>query len=305
MLKVEWLRTLDDVSRLGSFTSVALARGVSAMAISKQIVGLEQEVGEALLNRSTRKVSLTEAGRVLLEKSQVLLNEHKVIEAWLTDRLGEPAGTLNVVISEEAILRYTVTPWVGEFLRRYPKIDLTLNLMTDFSRIKTLNADVFWGMSKYIGDMIPGLRRKPLIQTAFGIYGSEAYFDQYGVPHTPADLVDHFVIGNTHNSPQNILIVRDGKDFNDGFLEGVYLPTRVIADANGEEFAAQGVGLINGGSAMIDHSRPPWDKLIPVLQNYWVDGAHAYAYYHQTKIEQPKVRAFIDFFYDKRTEWAQ
>ncbi len=305
MLKVEWLRTLQDVSQQGSFSAVALKRGVSAMAISKHIAGLEQQVGEALLNRSTRHITLTEAGQSLLEKSQILLEEHGAIEAWLAERHGEPAGNLTVIIAEEHILRMTVTPWVGEFLQRYPKVKLTIHLMTDFNQLQSVKADVYWGLSKYLGDVMPGLKRKSLIETAFGIYGSHEYFAQHGVPQTPTDLANHYVIGNTHNTPQNSLVVRGGKDFNDGFLEGVFLPTYVVTDANGEEYAAQGLGLINGATAMVDHTRSPWDRLIPVLQDYWVGGVQAYAYYHQTKIEQPKVRAFIDFFFAKCEQWVQ
>ncbi|TCS35683.1 LysR family transcriptional regulator [Reinekea marinisedimentorum] len=305
MLKTDWIETLAEVKRLGSFTAVARKRGVTTMAISKQIAQFESRINEALVNRSKRTLTLTEVGESILLRSQQLLAEKEALDSWLEERNSEPSGTLKVAVLEEPVLRLTLTPWLGDFLQRYPKIKLEIETLSRISDFQQVKADVFWGVGPYLGELMPGLKRKPLLKTRFGIYASPEYLQRYGTPENPSDLKGHFVIGSSHNQPPNLLIVKGGRDFSDKRIEGAYLETKVISDNNGLLFAEQGLGLINSAESLLNHklSLKPMN-LVPVLESYWLDGIEAYAYFHQTKIEQPKVRAFLDFFYGKLDQWG-
>jgi DNA-binding transcriptional LysR family regulator len=305
MLKLEWIRTLADVHQMGSFTAVANSRGVSAMAISKQVSGLESQLNEPLINRSHRKVSLTESGVLLLERSQVLLDEHTALNDWLEGRNQKPSGTLKVAGLEEEVIALTITPWVSEFLDLYPDIHLELNLITDFQQILEIPTDIYWGLGKYLGDKQPGLKRKPLLTSRYGIYASDRYLARYGEPKTPSDLTDHYVIGNLNNKPTNSLIVKGGLGFQSDDYDGDYLKAKVTTVTGSFELAEQGLGIINCAEVLFDsYYAQRHERLKPILQDYWMDGIEAFAYYHQTKIEQPKVRAFLDFFYEKRNQWV-
>lgn len=303
MLKTEWIKTLADVVDLGSFSAVALHRGVSAMAISKQISGLEKQVDEALLTRSSKKVQLTEAGRILLERSAVLLVEHAALSDWITERHREPSGVLTVVGFEDNIVNLTITPWVGAFLARYPKITLDIKVASDFMSITKHNADIYWGLSESLGLISPGLKRKKLHSTCFGIFAAPAYLERYGVPSCPAELEGHFIVGYTGNQPSNTLVVNPVLNYA-GDIVGHSMETKVISSTGNVQLAIQGLGIINASDEYFEIRAAVKDgTLVPILKDYWYQGVNTFAYYHQVRKEQPKVRVFLDFFFAKRSEW--
>lgn len=305
-MKIEWIETLNRVRQTGSFTAVARSRGVTPMAISKQISALENELGEALIQRSRRGASLTEAGRLLLTRSEGLLREQEQLQSWLEGRHGEPSGTLKVLCLESELVNMTLTPWMGEFMRRYPKLTVEIILVPHFQEIDIDQADVFWAFGKYLGYVHPGLKQKRLLQTRFGIYASQEYLAEHGVPQTPDDLDDHWVIGNNNNQPPNFLVVQTGAEVEEEGFDGREVPYRVTTVTGHAELAEQGLGVMNMAENLFDgvlHDKHP--ALMPILQDYWVGGLEAFAYYHRVAWEQPKVRVFLDFFSRKATEWAQ
>ena len=151
---------------------------------------------------------------------------------------------------------------------------------------------------------MPGLRRRKLLTLRHGIFASPEYLQRMGTPETPDDLDSHFCIGYSANEPNNSLVVKGGKGFKDDHLEGVYMQTSVITQADCVELAEQGLGIINIGDPifrLLNQERAL--NLVPILEDYWCGDMHAYAYYHQTSLEQPKVQAFLDFFFEKRAKW--
>ena len=305
-MKIEWIECLDQVRQMGSFTAVARHRGVTPMAISKQMLALESELGEALIQRSRRGASLTEAGRELLKRSEGLLHEQQALHNWLEGRHGEPAGMLKVLCLESELVNLTLTPWMGEFMRRYPKIKLQLILAPHFQEIDIDQADIFWAFGKYMGHVHPGLKQKRLLHTRFGIYASSRYLDEFGVPETPDDLDHHWMIGNNNNQPIDFLVIDTGADAVTEGFDGRQVPYRVTTVTGAMELAEQGLGITNMAESLFTETyRRNYPTMTPILEDYWVDGLDAFAYYHQVSLEQPKVRVFLDFFSDRIVEWAQ
>lgn len=305
-MKIEWIECLDQVRVMGSFTAVARSRGVTPMAISKQIAALENEFGQALIQRSRRGASLTEAGWQLLERSAGLLRERQQLQNWLEDRHGEPSGTLKVLCLESELVNLTLTPWMGEFMRRYPKLTVQVILAPHFHEIDIDQADIYWAFGKYLGHVHPGLKQKRLLQTRFGIYASTNYLAEYGLPETPEDLDRHWMIGNNNNQPVNFLVVDTGAGpVTEGF-DGCQVPYRVTTATGAMELAEQGLGITNMAESLFTSTyRRRFPTMTPILEAYWHDGLDAFAYYHHVTYEQPKVRAFLDFFSDRIVEWAQ
>lgn len=153
----------------------------------------------------------------------------------------------------------------------------------------------------YLGQRYPGLKRRTLWSSPYGIYASPAYLKKMGTPETLADLEAHNVIGYLHNQPSNVLVAKD----ENGQPHYVTPQSQIKTVAGHVELAAAGLGLINAPATtqairdLVDDGH-----LCLVLEEHWWEGAEVYAYYHPSRPVQSKVRAFLDFFVAKREEWA-
>ncbi|MCJ8319147.1 MAG: hypothetical protein MJK12_05910 [Colwellia sp.] len=112
------------------------------------------------------------------------------------------------------------------------------------------------------------------------------------------------MIGHSHQQASNILIVNKTADSRQQEMDFVQLDAPIKTVSGQAKFAVQGIGLINAlvdnhdiKSYLVNH------QLTPALVNYWHTSAENFLYYHQVKFEQPKVRAFIDFFLSKIKYW--
>ncbi len=303
MIKTEWIRSFAQVVELGSFSAVAIEQNVSPMAISKQIRNLEKQVEEALFNRSGKNLQLTEAGHLLLERSQLLRQEHAALSDWLFERHKEPTGLLRVIAHEDDVINLTITPWISEFLNLYPKIQLDISVKPSLVDIEKDVADVYWGLGYYLVRFSPGIKRKRLVSSKYGVYASPEYIAKYGTPKGPDDLSDHFLVGYAYDKPSNMLIINPTLNY-EGEMDSLHMNTRVVSTVGNIEMAIQGLGIINA-SDIVPHVKSAVNsgKLVPILETYWYSPIHVYAYYHQVRSEQPKVRAFLDFFTSKQSMW--
>src|SRR5438477_9310448 len=111
----------------GSFAAAAKALGISAVAVGKNVQRLERQLGVRLLQRSTRKLSLTEEGRLFYERCTGPLRELESAQAAVKDRGRAPAGRIRVT-SVTPFGRTYVLPLIPAFSSRYPEIDIELHL---------------------------------------------------------------------------------------------------------------------------------------------------------------------------------
>ena len=297
-LKLEWLETLSQLIQHGSFTKVAQVQGVSPMAISKQINGLEQSVGEAVLIRTTRKLSLTVFGRELADQMSSVIQAQQGLAHWLETRQSEPQGIVRI-IGVDRILDLCITPFLGEFALAFPKIQVELHYLNTVPGKDLPDFDLAWGFGSFLGGLYPGLIRKHLLDSHFGIYGSPAYLQQFGTPKQPMDLSDHWIIGNLTNRPSNILVVK-GTDQDHQGIPFIELKAKVTTTGNPLPLGLQGLGLFNASPHFLDIQQAlSTGKIVEVLRPYWLQTRENYLYYHQTRLEQPKVRACLNFFLNK------
>jgi DNA-binding transcriptional LysR family regulator len=181
-----------EVARERSFTRAAARLGVSQSALSYTVRTLEARIGLQLLTRTTRSVSLTEAGERLLRSIGPRLDEIDLEVAALSDLRDKPAGTVRITAIEhaaEAILWPKLVP----VLRAYP--DVNIEIINDY-RLVDIAAERFDGGVRLGGhvdkDMI-AVRISAGFRTA--IVAAPSYFDVRPMPATPRDLVDHDCIG--------------------------------------------------------------------------------------------------------------
>lgn len=298
MFKMEWLRSFVRVAEFNSFSEAARQTGFTAMAVSKHIAQLEADLGEPLFERSTRVVRLTEFGTQFRDRALSLLMEQEALADWVASRKEEPKGVLKVV-GMEVPLMATVIPYVREFRERFPGIELEIDVVNELVDPKSRAFDVAWGLGKYLGDFHPGLVRRRLITTAYGVFASPAYLQEYGDPKHPRDLAGHRVLSQLHDEPNNFLIVNE-TGTRGGSFPLCYLDAPVKSSAGHLELCIQGLGLMNASAGLPNVRRALEEgTIVPVLEPYWFREMDMYLYTHQVRQRQPKVDAFIAFFLDK------
>lgn len=176
------------IAREGSFRGAALALGMSTTALSNAVAKLEANLGVRLFNRTTRSVSLSDAGRVFVEQvSPALQDIHGAMDA-VRSQQATPSGTLRIN-AFAAAAREIISPLVLEFLRRHPEVHI--DLVTE-GRLVDIVAEGF-DLGVRRSDLVPA----DMIAVPLGrpqraiVVGSAAYFKQHGKPRVPSDLIKH------------------------------------------------------------------------------------------------------------------
>lgn len=295
MLKTDWLESFNAVALAGSFTAAARERQLSTMALSKHIAALESALGEALFERTTRRVRLTEFGGDFLARAGQVLREQENLADWVASRRAEPSGCIRVVGMEQP-LQATIIPFLAEFRRAYPGIEVEVDAVNELLDPHRHLFDVAWGVGQYLGDRFPGLVRRRLMRVVNGIFASPDYLARFGTPHHPDDLSAHRVLPQLHDEPNDFLIVSGGA-VDDGGFPHTRMQAPVRTSTGHLELCLQGLGLINAAPDLpVIRRSVASGRLIPVLEAYWYDALDNYYYIHQVRQRQPKVEAFTNFF---------
>jgi DNA-binding transcriptional LysR family regulator len=182
------LRALIAVGHERSFTKAAAKLGVSQSALSQTVRQLESRLGVRLLTRTTRSVSLTEAGERLVRTVAPRFEEIEAELAALSELRDTPAGTIRITAGDHAI-RSVLWPKLAKFLPRYPDIKVEVVIDYGLTDIVTerYDAGVRWG-EQVARDMI-AVRIGPDVR--FAVVGAKPYFAKRSPPKTPQDLIGH------------------------------------------------------------------------------------------------------------------
>lgn len=179
------------VARRGSFRAAALDLGMSTTALSSAVAKLEASLGVQLFNRTTRSVSLTEAGRAFVERATPALKDIEDAMTAARAQQAEPAGTLRINAFASAA-RDVLAPLVFAFLRRWPRV--AVDIVTE-ERLVDIVAEGF-DLGLRSADLVP----VDMIAIPVGaprrhaVVGAPAYFERHGRPRVPTDLLRHACI---------------------------------------------------------------------------------------------------------------
>lgn len=288
------------VARHGSFTKAATETGVTRAALSQNLKALEKQLGTRLLYRTTREMSLTEAGQHLLDSVRPSLAAIDLALRDLDEANGEPSGVLRVNTARIAA-RHLIEPHLGEFLARYPRVTLELMLDDGLSNILAEGCDAGIRLGESLVERMIAVPISPTMEMA--VVGSPAYFDRYGVPGTPAQLVHHNCVNYRYRGGG----LHDWEFADPGTnheftveVKGRYL----VNDDDGMLRAAlQGVGLIQHIDVAVRHSMDK-GELVRVLRDWCPPFAGFYLYAPSREQMPLKLRAFLDFLVEKRNTTA-
>lgn len=180
-----FIRTAETLS----FVQAAQLLGISASAVGKNVARLEQQLGVRLLNRSTRSVSLTVEGALLLARSRPILEQLRDVEAEITQAVAHPSGKLHVSLP---VVGYRlITPLLPLFSQLYPDIELDF----DFSDRLVNVIDEGFDVAIRSGEMQDSrLQARALGPFRFVLCASPGYLALQGTPSCSDELVDHHCI---------------------------------------------------------------------------------------------------------------
>lgn len=184
---LELIRTFREVATRGSFSMAAKTLDVSKANVSKYVAELETRLGVRLLNRSTRTVSLTDAGHLLLERSTPLVEMIELTRLELQQRSRQPGGRLRLT-APQSLGHNELPALLGEFMALYPDVTISLDLSNQVVDMVNEGIDV----ALRVGRITDGsLIVRKLRQLHFTVAASPAYWERRGQPSHPDDLADH------------------------------------------------------------------------------------------------------------------
>ncbi|WP_068468715.1 LysR family transcriptional regulator [Candidatus Protochlamydia phocaeensis] len=288
MPSLDRLSLFVKVVEANSFIAVADQLNLSRAAISKQIALLEQELGVKLMERTTRRLRLTEAGELYYARCKHLFQVMEEMQAMMSTLRKEPTGTLRVICARYFGEKYVI-PHLGEFLAAYPRLKVDLELAERVPNLSKEEIDLVLGMS------IPGpleAVQRTISQTRYAICASPAYFEQFGIPKKPMDLVGHRYLTHSMRQPDDVLEFAENLQIHiDPFLR--------LNDANALlTCALDGLGIVKLHYYMVKEALKE-QKLVEVLTQYSQRIYPIYVCYIQNRYLLPKIRHFIDFMLAK------
>lgn len=273
-----------------SFTKAALISGVSKAAISKQIARLEANLGAKLIYRTTRRLSLTEAGQALYTHCARINEEAEAAHQAVNHLFSEPRGVLRVSASVAFGIQH-VMPAISEFLHLYPQLSVHLGLSDQFVDIAQEGFDVVIRLTNKLGANV--VARK-LAEFDYVLCASPTYLAKYGTPKTPQELTEHNCLFYSYMDPHA-----------EWELEGP--AGRVSVQVTGKFFvnsseavriaAQQGLGIALEPTYSVgeDIHKGALRIVLPEYNPHGRFGNSVFAVYMPTRYLPPKSRVFIDF----------
>ncbi len=284
-----------------SFTASAKILGLSKSAVSKQVSRLEDRLGIRLLNRTTRRLSLTEAGAIFFEKCQTVISVAEQAEQAVSRLSNVPRGLLKINAPMSFGIK-RMAPLLAAFREQYPevKIDLVLN-----DQVIDLVEEGF-DVGIRIGRLMDSrLMAKKISSCKMALVASPSLFKEKAIPIVPAELSGiNFLHYSYVSRASGLKLVGESGTVN--------IPVKGDFTANNGDFILSAVQEGMGFACMptfICGDLIRERKLVKILPEWEIDNDHAiYVVYPINRNLPPKARVFIDFlgsFFTDIPEWDQ
>lgn len=295
-LRMQDIGFIALLAQTGSLSAAARESKVSVAAVSKHLSAIEKRLGAALVNRSTRRLSLTAEGGLCVSRGKVLLQSLEELSAAISGSTAAPSGLLRVNTTL-GFGRSHVSAAVAEFSKLFPAVQVRLQLSVD---PPALTQDAFDVCIRFGAPPDARVPAQLVARNERWICASPQYLAKYGTPQTPAALTEH-----------DLIAIRQGEDAygvlklthrQSGKTSAVKMHSRLTTNDGGVavQWALAGLGLIH---------RAQWDvvqhlssgKLQRVLPEFATPNADIYAISPPQHHQTARVRAFITHL---KAAWA-
>jgi DNA-binding transcriptional LysR family regulator len=287
MDRFQEMQTFVGVVDAGSFVGAADALEMSKPAVSRYVGELESRLGVRLLQRTTRKLSLTEEGEVFYARCKELLVNVDEAEAEVTSRSGEAVGLLKLSVPVTFGELHLARLWAG-FMARHPKVALDVTLS---DRTVDLVEEGFDAAVRIARLPSSSLISRKLTATRMILCASPTYVERHGSPEHPADLAKHAVLAYT------LLAMGENWEFEgpDGPVSVKVKPRfRSNSGDTCRIGALQHLGIILQPGFLVGEDLRS-GSLVEVLPEYHSIEIGVYAVYPTRKHVSPKVRMLVEF----------
>jgi DNA-binding transcriptional LysR family regulator len=278
------------VAEAKSFTEAARRLGLSKSVVSKQLARLERALGARLLNRTTRRLSLTEAGAAYYEHCARMVAEAEAAEQAVSRLRAVPRGILRVS-SPAAFGHLHIAPAIPEFLERFPEVEVELVMNDRLVDLAEEGYDVAIRMVEQPG---PNLVARRLAPVRWAVCATRRYLRRHGRPQAPAELARHNCLYYSYMGSGS-----EWRFSGPQGMESVQVPGNFRV--NNSEAVRQaalghlGVALLPTFTVGPDLQAGRLQSLLPGYDPLGVFGSHIHAVYLSNRYLSPKVRAFVDF----------
>lgn len=279
----EGIAEFVTVAETQSFTLAAKKLGISTAHVSRQVSALESRLATKLLQRTTRKVSITEAGTIYYQRCRQLLDGLQDAEQAISGLHSKPTGKLKIT----APITYgelIIAPLINNFIARYPELDVELQLSNQKMDLIAEGYDLGIRQGQLEDS---SMMAKRLASRTLYVCAALAYLAEFGEPKKPAEL-------NQHNCLQGSLdhwrVQEHGKTRNIHISGNLRCNSgRALADA-----ALKGLGIVQlPGEYVLSYINS--GQLLPLLEEYSPPDEGVWAIYPPNRNLLPKVRMLIDY----------
>ena len=288
MTTLAYLETFSAVVEHGSFTAAADALGISKPVVSKHVSLLEQQLGVQVLQRTTRRLHLTQAGEVFAGHARTIMSEVQEAEQSVSHLQNDPRGRLRISAPES--LAISLLPDVlPSFQQTYPRLELDLRITGCFVDLVEEGIDV----ALRVGTLDDSsLIARKLMPCRFHICASPDYLNRHGRPKHPNELARHNCLIYSQGQTPETWRFRDGQ----GKRLNVKIKGNLHSDT-GSLFmnaALNNAGIIIAPTFMV-RSVLEQDRLETVLDEYMPTETGLYAVYPYSRLVSKKIRVFMDY----------
>ncbi len=286
-----------EVAKASSFRRAGDVLEMPPSTVSRRIADLERDLGLRLFNRSTRRVDLTEGGRLYFDNCKRIIEEAELAHQALTDLQTQPSGVLRVSMPVDFSVIY-LSPLLADFARRHPQIQFELDLSPNQADLMGEGVDMAIRMGP---PKDTSLIARPIAQLNTLLVASPSYLQSRSAPQTPADLTGHDCL-RMKDAPWSLVHLH-------GRTEVVSVGGTFIANNRGllHQLALRGQGIAITAQDWVQDDLAS-QRLVRVLPEWSPPVVQAYAL-TTTRLLPAKVRLFLDFLVEhmaaqpKSTGW--
>lgn len=300
MARLDWMRVFERVADEGGFAAAARALDMSPPTVTRQISELEKHLGTRLFQRTTRRVSLTEAGEAYLSRVRAILEDVAEAEAIAGEHTSRLEGRLRVQ-TQPVLASYVIAPLLSEFRQLYPGIVVDIDVETYRARpIEDFDITLLGTDADFAADIIA----RKVVESEVILVASPTYVERNGAPRQPADLASHDCLRlRARDNP-----LRTWRTWQEGHEDDI-IETKVepVLIANHTDTllraALDGAGIT---SMSLDIAAPflTRGELVRVLSP-WITGRLAmYAALPSRKFVPQRARVFLDYLVERTRQNA-
>jgi DNA-binding transcriptional LysR family regulator len=284
--KLSAMATFVRIVEKGSLTAAAAALDTSLPSVVRTLAALEGELGVRLLNRTTRRIHLTDDGVHYLERCRAILSAVHETEAAFTSGRAEPHGRLAVTASVLFGRRY-LAPIVNDFLRRHAKVSAELLFVDRVVNLVEEGIDVAVRIGRLPDSSLVAV---PVGRVRRVVCASPEYLRRRGTPRTPHDVREHACVRHTGLSPRSDWHFRIGR-------RRVTVPLNAVISCNDIDSSLEACASGHGLGMFLSYQSAPYrneKRLRYVLEEFETEPLPVHIVYPQSRLVTGKVRAFVD-----------